>query len=365
MRIERNSRESKALDLMRFPLAALIVLLHTDANCGPGNFTSYIANYVNAPIVRLAVPAFFFISGYLFFTGKEQFNASVYKKILTKKIKGLLVPYIIWNYIALVLGYAYNYLKTGSIGDVMPWDIIAILWGNGDGIMGHSMLGYEYPVIVSPMAGVLWFMRDLMIMMLCSIIMYQIIYRSKKWFFLILLVINVIGLGIPFTGFSLSAITFFYSGAYFSIHQVNVFTWLNRHRIFWLLLWPCLVILQMLSATLSLEVSNRLSVFVLWAGVAFVFELAYICVNERNKIFKIVSNLGETSFFIYTFGNTLILWLINKNIGYMLYSTPHFGVFLCYEFLFIAKVAECVVVYYFLKYCTPKTLSLITGGRLK
>lgn len=362
MKLERNSQESKALELMRFPLAVLIVLLHTDANCRSDNFTYYIANYVNAPLVKLAVPAFFFISGFLFFIGKESFNVTVYKKTLTKKIKGLLVPYIIWNYIALVSSYAYNYLKIGSIGDVMPWNIIAILWGSGEGIIGHSILGYEYPVIVSPAAGVLWFMRDLMMMMLCSIFMYKIIYWTKKWFLLILLVMNIIGLGIPFIGFSLSAITFFYCGAYFSIHQVNVFTWLDKYRIFCFLLWPCSVILQI---TFSTELSNRLSVLFLSAGVAFIFELAYICVNNKNKIFEIVSNLGETSFFIYTFGNTLVLWFINKDFGYILYAIPHYGVFLCYEFLFIAKVAECVLVYYLLKRCAPKILSIITGGRLK
>lgn len=365
MKIERNSQESKALDLMRFPLAILIVLLHTGADCGPDDFTYYIAKYVNAPIVKLAVPTFFFISGYLFFIGKEQFTVTVYKKTLTKKIRGLLVPYIFWNYIALILSYAYNFLKTGSIGDVMPWEVITILWGNGEGGMGRSLFGYEYPVIVSPVAGVLWFMRDLMMMMLCAVIMYKIILCTKKWFFLIVLVMNLFGLGIPFTGFSLSAITFFYSGAYFSIHQINVFTWLDKHRVFWVLLWPCSVILQMLLATFSLEISNRLSVLVLSAGVVFIFELAYICANKRKKIYGIVSNLGETSFFIYTFGNTLILWLINKNIGYMLYAIPHYGVFLCYEFLFIAKIVECVFVYYFLKRCAPKVLSIITGGRLK
>lgn len=39
----------------------------------------------------------------------------------------------------------------------MPWNLVEILWKHGEGIMGTSTLGYQYPVIVSPTAGVLWF----------------------------------------------------------------------------------------------------------------------------------------------------------------------------------------------------------------
>lgn len=71
MVIERNSRESFALDLLRCPLAALVVLLHTSALGDDKGFTYYLANYINAPIVQVAVPAFFFMSGYLFFVERK------------------------------------------------------------------------------------------------------------------------------------------------------------------------------------------------------------------------------------------------------------------------------------------------------
>jgi len=52
MVIERNSQESSALNLLRFPLAALVVLLHTSALSAPGDFTYFLANNINAPIVQ-------------------------------------------------------------------------------------------------------------------------------------------------------------------------------------------------------------------------------------------------------------------------------------------------------------------------
>lgn len=80
MTIDRNSRESKAISLMRFPLAVLIVLLHTGVTCGDEDVAYYLCNYISAPIVVCAVPTFFFISGYLFFMGGGVFSVKISKK---------------------------------------------------------------------------------------------------------------------------------------------------------------------------------------------------------------------------------------------------------------------------------------------
>lgn len=364
MTIERNSRESLALDLLRFPLAALVVLLHTAAPDSSDGFTYCLANYVNAPIVQVAVPGFFLMSGYLFFAGKEEFGWTVYKKKIGKKVRSLLVPYIIWNYIALFLGYGYTYYKSRTIGTVMPWDLMEILWAHGDGIMATSPLGYEYPVIVSPVAGVLWFMRDLVMMMLCSIVSYHIIKRLKWWIFPILILLNVFKIGFPFAGFSLAAITFFNIGAFFSIHQIHVFDWLVKHETIWLVLWPLFVILQTIGGLYGYDL-NSLDCMLLMCGVAFVFVLAYKIAAHPSAVVSIVARWGETSFFIYAFGNTLILWFVNKNVGYMLETIPYIGSFLNYEFLFVARVVECVVVYYVMKRSLPRLLGILIGGRVK
>lgn len=364
MTIERNSRESFALDLLRFPLAALVVLLHTAAPDSSDGFTYCLAHYVNAPIVQVAVPGFFLMSGYLFFAGKEEFGWTVYKMKIGKKVRSLLVPYIIWNFIALFLGYGYSYYKSRTIGTVMPWDLMEILWAHGDGITAASTLGYEYPVIVSPVAGVLWFMRDLMMMMLCSIVSYHIIKRLKWWIFPILIILNVFKLGFPFVGFSLAAITFFNIGAFFSIHQIHVFEWLAKHEAIWLILWPLLVILQTVGGLYGYDL-NSLNSLLLMCGVAFVFVLAYKIASYPNRGASLVARWGETSFFIYAFGNTLILWFVNKNVGYILETVPYIGSFLNYEFLFVAKVVECVIVYYVMKRYAPRLLSILIGGRIK
>ncbi len=363
MKIERNSNESKALSFMRFPLASLIVLLHTGITCGPEDFTYYLANYINAPIVQLAVPTFFFMSGYLFFIGKEEYNFNIYISKLKKKITTLVIPYIIWNLIAIFFYILYQYLKKSPIE---TWNLIEIFWAHGEGIQTTSILGYNYPIIISPAAGVLWFMRDLIMMMICSIIVYPIIKYLKWKIFYVLILINLLKLGIPLPGFSLAAITFFYSGAFFSINNINIFAWLKERQKLWILLWPTSTICLQILRLLSIEIFNyALSFFISVSGVAFIFISSHIIINKKSLLINKVISLGETSFFIYTFGNTLILWLLNKDFGYFLDSIPFIGHFLSYEFLFIIRILECIFTFYIMKKYTPYLLNILIGGRIK
>lgn len=101
------------------------------------------------------------------------------------------------------------------------------------------------------------------------------------------------------------------------------------------------------------------------SGVAFSFVLAYKAASHPNGGARLIALWGETSFFIYAFGNTLILWFVNKNVGYMLEAVPYIGSFLNYEFLFVARVVECVVAYYVMKRFTPCLLTILIGGRIK
>ena len=75
-------------------------------------------------------------------------------------------------------------------------------------------------------------------------------------------------------------------------------------------MWPVLVVLLGLLAYIDVDFDWMHSV-VLLCGVAFVFVIAYYFAGKKNRILEIVSRWGETSFFIYTFGNTLILWFID------------------------------------------------------
>lgn len=364
MRIERNSRDSRALDILRFPLAVLIVLLHTGYGGADTDAMGYMTHFIINNIVVLAVPVFYFMSGYLFFVGKENFSSDQYIEQLRKKTRGLLLPYVLWNLIAYVFSVLSNYILYRNIGEVMPWNIVSILWANGHGVWSSSPLGYEYPAIVSPACGVLWFIRDLMVMMLCSPVIYLIVKKLKWIIFPLLLGTNIIGLGVPFIGFSLPAITFFTLGAYFSISEKNIFELISGRG-----KSVCLIFLFVFSCKAALQFGGIqhygiMHQLLLWSGIPFCFTLAYHAATSESIIAKRTMSLAETSFWIYCLHGQIIIWLINKELGYALVKIPYIGYTLEYVTMFGIRVIECVLLYYIFKKYLPSVLAILTGGRV-
>ena len=102
---------SRSIDQLRFPCAAAVVLLHALGQPLAGNdgisfrYGAYDATRIlfSEGMCRVAVPIFFFISGYLFFVKLEQWNINVWVDKLRKRAKTLLVPYLLWNIIAFLL----------------------------------------------------------------------------------------------------------------------------------------------------------------------------------------------------------------------------------------------------------------------
>lgn len=366
MIVERNSQESKALDMLRFPLAAFIVLLHTGYNGQTTDATAYFAKYIVGNLVVLAVPTFFFLSGYLFFMGERTFTVETYIGRIKKKVKTLLVPYLLWNLIAYIFSVIYNYAKHGCIGEMMPWDLYSIFWAQGKGILNTSVLGWTYPAIVCPAAGVLWFVRDLMCAMLLSLPMYYVI-KKFRWFTIVLvLLINGLRLGVPFPGLSLAALTFFPLGSYFSIHEINIFDILKRNAASVYVLFLCLYTTKIVCSVNNIETHGILHLAMLLSGIAACFTWAWQVADNTSTLYYYINKWGgESSFFIYCFCNTLIVWFINKEIGHLLYKIPYCGCTIEYIFNFVARIIECLLVFYTMKRHCPRLLSVLVGGRIK
>ena len=79
-------------------------------------------------ISRAAVPTFFLISGYYFFLN-TRFTLATYKDKLRKKIRTILLPYLLWNIIAIGRVVA---LKIGAwfIKDKPLSNIYSYLYGD-------------------------------------------------------------------------------------------------------------------------------------------------------------------------------------------------------------------------------------------
>ena len=100
---------SRVIQLLRFPLVVGVVYVHAfggatpmprPAHGSPLEFppSALVMILVSQGVARVAVPLFFLIAGFLFFAGSE-WSVEVYLLKLRRRVKTLLVPYVLWNFL--------------------------------------------------------------------------------------------------------------------------------------------------------------------------------------------------------------------------------------------------------------------------
>ena len=103
---------SKTISYLRFPLTVGVAFIHFDLSQGLDikgltyglnnpDWYFFIINLISGTLATTGVPLFLVISGYLFFYRKD-FSGDVYKQKLKSRAKTLLVPFILWNVIAIL-----------------------------------------------------------------------------------------------------------------------------------------------------------------------------------------------------------------------------------------------------------------------
>ena len=95
--------ESKVMDWLRFPMAALVVVNHTGSMGGGSPYPVYSTLCILFPeaICRLAVPLFFLISGYFV---PKSFDRQGFWPFIGKKVLRLIVPVVAVTALLTTLG---------------------------------------------------------------------------------------------------------------------------------------------------------------------------------------------------------------------------------------------------------------------
>ena len=116
MKGELEKRQSEVIAAMRFPLMVLLLFAHVlpmvsvpiEMNLSEMNIYHFISEGISHNLSRIRNPLFFFFSGFFFFRKLEEWNAGFYRSQLQKRIRSLLLPYLLWN----ILMIAAIYLRT-------------------------------------------------------------------------------------------------------------------------------------------------------------------------------------------------------------------------------------------------------------
>lgn len=357
-----NKKLLDTIAILRFPCTCMVVFIHSHFSkfvngsvISLSEFPLYsnLSYLISEVLCRIAVPFFFVSSGYLFFFKPEVFNFATYKNKIKKRIYTLLIPYLFWNGITLLLLVINNvFFKSNNlIADLDFINCIEVFWDRGDGM---------------PICYPLWYVRDLMVMVSLSPLIYYFLQKLNIWIVCVAAVFwlfskdNISGIINP------SGIFFFCLGAYISIFNYPILDRIRRIN----KINTLISILSLLVVLIHFNLSERAHLPYLLVRVIYhICIFSFLCsmvnmtsVGLESGKFHINTFLIESCFFIYAYhaypiGIILMLFL-------QIFSLSDGMLLVVYFISPIIVILMGLVIYKTLKKVFPFGARLIIGQRV-
>ncbi len=362
--IEKSLSPRKAyIAALRLPLAVLIVLIH--AYNAPWRAVdwggaAWVPRFLSNQLPTFAVPLFFALSGYLFFCGMQRFRPSTYCAKLRRRGLTLLLPYLVWNVLAFALYALQDHLAGRPTGQPFTFDIF---WGSKEMTAAHpTALGYAAGATTAPILTPLWFVRDLMVMVVASPMLYVLLRRLPGWLLAVLWVVCWQGsLWWPcWGGLSLMAPTYFGLGAWFGVRGLDLAEGTRRlHR-------PSLVLSLGLLAAMPFVGSGGWVDWLGPAGLGALYPLtAGVCALWAaagwSKCHKTGGEFSRSGFFLYAAHTILLLPLASAATRYVGEGAGPFITILLFILCPVAAVLLCLLAYQVLRRLFGRWAGPLTG----
>ena len=321
-----NAYLSKVIYLTRLPLIIGPIFIHAVMN--EESMLQMLFHHLGMS----SVPILYVISGYLFFGGYSSNRDSLIYKYKSR-IKSLLIPYVLWNFIA--------YL-TFSIDGTLSWSqFFTSFWGNAG-----SNAPADYP---------LWFIRTLILIM--PLIPIIFLFNNKKYIChlsLILAVCWFFQYPVLFSHGTLQGLVLFNLGSYLRLQRIfkKEFIPSKKVALLSMTIWVSMNYLRLMVTDVQFLIllENSSTVF----GALFYYGIAQLLPKKQCDL---LINNGKASFLTYCqFALSLhFLKMFFVNIGF-----TNFLGFLVLSFfvLFIG-----IGVYYLLDRFLPKFCIVLSGSR--
>ena len=358
---------SQSIKFIRFPLAFIIILKHfytfdvvkvlpqRDDLVNYHILGGLTADYFPA----FSVPLFFFISGYLFFVGIDfsnpdrSFTIGKYVKKISKRIKTLVVPYLLWNLIVLM---------TMLMVQVCSNDVIQPLSMSLADFRAEDFFKAFWSITEKgcPIDGPLWFVRDLFIICLFTPIIFLWVKYTKLWGLLLVLILYLYrGFIVPLPLPS-SCQGFFVLGCYFALLPFDLLkktSELNPFLMMSLVLICFIIFVNTECYTpaywLCFRIYSLIAVLSVWSCVRYLIDKFDVRVHDT---------LSNSSFFIFASHKPIMYvccLLIFKTLK------PENELLLC-SLVFVVPIIVCMIclsMYYGMRKYAP-WLKCLNGFRL-
>lgn len=339
-----DNLHSQALNLLRFPLAIVIIAMHIFADM-PAGYTpedfpifSAVNTFSKAFLQSQSVPIYFFISGFVFFLGLKTWDTNKWVKKIKNRKKTLLIPYLIWNSICFLLFILYH-------RDFTNLDIISF-------IKSITITPSNYP---------LWFLKDLMIVVLFTPLLWKLLKKSGKlvlFSFLILLLLKYFGVIKVY--FPAQGLFFFSFGAYMSLNGKDMIAEFGKVSKLSALGYLIIGMVAMYFYNTDPQVFKILKFALILFGLFFAFNLSAWLLKKGYC--KVNNFLSSASFFMYV-SHALVISTIQKILEIIIHPASDISWSIVYILNLVLTVALLLSAYYLMQKYLPKLLTLLTGKK--
>jgi fucose 4-O-acetylase-like acetyltransferase len=358
MRLDRAS--SDRLALLRFPLSIGVVLAHTylqdicptsasTGTCAAGSAPVFAYHLISEGIAKLSVPYFFLLSGYLLFL-EFPVSWNGYLGKLRSRVGSLLVPMLLWNVLALAqlalaqaLPGTREHISVGA-AQVADFGVFEYL---------NALLGLTRP----PLAYQFWFIRDLIILVLLSPVIWLGLRTVPRLFvtgMFALWFLDAWPVDIP----SVRGVAFFAAGAWMGCRGFSLFA-LDRYGVAFSAAYPLLLFADAL--TKGAGFNPWLHDIGVLAGLPAMLFLSgkLLHVAWARKALLLASG---SSFLVFA-GHEPLLTDMRKILGMLFRPESDSMVLAVYFLLPVVVIAMICLAYIGLQRFAPSVLAVLVGGR--
>ncbi|MDO4692056.1 MAG: acyltransferase [Porphyromonadaceae bacterium] len=361
--ISLQEHESRLFTAIRFPLIILVVFVHvlpfSVQSVDPTltideNVYRIISEAISHAWGNVAVPTFFLISGYYFWGRLTCWSEAIYYGQLSKRLKTLLIPYLLWNLLLVFLMALKGY---GSQLFNLPYGEAELKALGSNNLVDFMLMPVDFP---------LWYLRDLMYVSLLSPLIYYLIRTLPVvslgvFVFSQVIVPSFWDYLLPTTAFS-----YFGLGAWFALRGQSLLAFVRRFR------WPfifCFAVLPLSLwvpdpdspiSTFSFFPLSRGLVMLGTFGVISLFDWLFSCFSG---FMAYCIRMSSVVFFIYAAHLVYLENWIKGAFSRSLFYTNGYGKLVAYFLTPILTIFVCLLIYRLMRRYAPRMLGILTGNR--
>lgn len=327
------------------------------------SLTAFTEYFLANGIFRFRIPMLFIISGYLFALHDQK----PYKQRTNKRLRTLLIPYLVWSAIGILFTYLLESFPTGR--DLVTSSHIVQIDDTRQLLHDYHWYELLFRWILMPVPYQLWFIRVLLIYNIAyPAIRWCVISRTARWIFFSIAILMWLGT-MGFVLFEGEGLLFFSLGvwmqktdfaidspllwlrprwwgiAFLMLTAIKTFLAFNGEAFLGNAIYPVLTILH------KLEILSGL--IACWYGLD---DLVHWFMNKRWFVW-----LSSFAFIIYAFHAPVVAYLINPTLALL---DPYPGThMLAFVLLPVTIIVIAIGTGAFLRKALPGVYSLLTGGR--